>query len=83
MLKKTLFLAGAALLVTLAMSTKAHAWGVYHAGYTHIGPAGAYHVGGTRAYGGYGGAYGGYHYGGYGYGYHPYGGGGYGYYRRW
>ncbi|HEY1861906.1 MAG TPA: hypothetical protein VGG61_16210 [Gemmataceae bacterium] len=80
MLRKTIFLGFAALLVTLAMSSRAHAWGVYHAGWTHVGPAGVYHVGGTRAYGGYGGVgYGGYHYGYY----HPYGGYHYGYYRRW
>jgi len=88
MLRKSIFAACAALLLTLAVSSKAHAWGCYHAGFTHVGPAGVYHVGGTRAYGGYGyGGYGGYHYGGYGYGYNPYYGGvrtgAYGYYRRW
>src|SRR5262249_24511765 len=77
-LRKTLILALAAVLVTLAASAKVHAWGAYHAGYTHVGPNGAYHVGGTRAYGGYGG-YGGAHYSGYHYGGAYGGGGGYHY----
>jgi hypothetical protein len=82
MLRKTLFLAFAAILVALATSSEAQAWGAYHVGYTHYGPVtGFSHYGSTGLYGSYGGAYhyGGYHYGGYGYGdaYR------YGYYRRW
>lgn len=72
MLRKPLFLALAAALAALLTSSRAHAWG-FHAGYTHVGPRGVYHVGRT-AYGGYGGAYrsgGAYRYGGaYGYGAH-------------
>jgi hypothetical protein len=64
----------AATLVMLVTSPAAHAWGFYHAGYTHVGYGGAYHVGYTRGYGGYGG-YGGYRAG---YGYHYGGYGGYG-----
>ena len=76
MLRKPLLFGFAALLVTLALSSKAQAWGCYHVGYTHWGPyTGLHHYGYTEAYRGYGG-YGGYHYGGYHY-------GGYGYYRRW
>jgi hypothetical protein len=58
MLRKTLFLTVAALLVTLATSSRAQAWVCYHYGY---------HYGG---YGGGGYHYGGYHYGGYGGGFH-------------
>ena len=66
----------------LGHSSEAHAWGAYHAGYTHVGPSGVYHAGTTSYHGGYGGGYhsgGGYHYGG------ASGGGGYhyGYARRW
>jgi hypothetical protein len=81
-LHKTLFLAVAAVLVALALTSRAQAWGCAHVGYTHVGPMGAYHVSGTGV-GGYGG-FGGYHsgavggYGG-GYRYGSYGGsGGYG-----
>jgi hypothetical protein len=81
MLHKTLFLACAAILVVLVVSSEVQAWGAYHVGYTHVGPYGAYHVGGTEAYGGYGGArYGGVYargYGGYGGAYRG------GFYRRW
>lgn len=80
MLRRSIVLAFAALMVSLALSSKAQAWGAYHVGYTHYGPVtGLHHYGYTGAhYGGYGGYhYGGYHYGGYGGGYH------YGYYRRW
>lgn len=82
---KALFIASLALLTLLATSSQAQAWGGYHHGYTHVGPYGAYHVGRTAGYGGYGG----YRYGGFGgnyYGGYPYGGyGGFrpGYYRRW
>src|SRR5262249_48822741 len=55
MLYKTVVVALAAVLVALAVSSKAHAWGAYHAGYTHFGPNGLYHVGGTEAFGRYGG----------------------------
>jgi hypothetical protein len=73
MFRKPLVLAGAALLVALAVSSKAQAWGAYHVGYTHYSPyTGLHHYGYTEAYRGYG--YGGYHYGGYGaYGRYPYG----------
>jgi hypothetical protein len=70
-----------------------HAWGVYHAGYTHYGPiTGFHHYGYTTAYRGYplyggyrygGYRYGGYHYGGYHYGAYGYGAYRGGYYRRW
>jgi hypothetical protein len=73
MLRKTLFLAVAAVLTTLALAANAQGWFAYHYG----GYRGGY--GGYRGvYGGYRGGYG-YHYGGYGYG----GGYRYGYYRRW
>jgi hypothetical protein len=84
MLRKALFLTAAALLVTLATSSRAQAWGFYHYSY-HYGDYGAdrfayrgYHFGGYP-YGGYGDlTLGGYHYGGYHYGdFH------YGYVRRW
>src|SRR5690348_3749657 len=70
MLRKALFLAAAATLLTLLTSAKAQAWGAYHVGYTHVGYGGVYHWGRT-GYAGYGGydryRYGGaYHYGGYG-----------------
>jgi hypothetical protein len=85
MFRRSALLAFAALLVSLALSSKAHAWGCYHVGYTHYSPyTGFHHYGSTGFhYGGYGGG-GGYHYGGYHYG--GYGGGGgyhYGYARRW
>src|SRR5215472_6556227 len=78
-------LAAAALL--LVTSPKAHAWGAFHAGYTHVGYGGVQHYGYTAARGPYGGAYGGAHYGSYGAygGYHAgYGyGGAYGGYRAY
>ena len=85
MLRKLIVLAFAAILVSLALSSKLQAWGCYHVGYTHYSPyTGLHHYGATGYhYGGYGG-YGGYHYGGYHYGGYGYGGGyHYGYYRRW
>jgi hypothetical protein len=85
MLRRSVVLALAAFLVTLALSSKAQAWGCYrHVGYTHYGPVtGLHHYGYTGYhYGGYGG-YGGYHYGGYHYGGYGYGDYRYGYYRRW
>ena len=36
-------LGATAMLVTLLTGGKAHAWGAFHAGFTHIGPAGAFH----------------------------------------
>jgi hypothetical protein len=57
MLSRALFLAFAAILVALALTSPAQAWGCYHY---------SYHSGG---YGG-GGYHYGYHYGGYGGGYH-------------
>jgi len=92
MLHKSLFVACLAVLALLATSSKVQAWGAAHVGYTHVGPYGAYHVGGTAfggGYGGYryGGGYGyggGYRYGGYGgYGYGGYGGVRAGYARYW
>ena len=68
MLRKTLFLTFAAILMVLATSSKAQAWYAYHYGY---GPFGGVHYGYRYGY-----PYGFYHYGGFG-GYH------YGYYRRW
>jgi hypothetical protein len=91
MLRKTLFLTFAAILVVLATSSKTDAWYCYHYHTGYGGYGGGFHVGGYDRYGGgyhYGdydryGGYGGYHYGGYHYG--GYGGGGYhyGYYRRY
>ena len=68
----------AAALLVLALPAEVDAYGAAHYGYTHVGPNGVYHTGGTAAYGprgygsthttsayGYGGAhagYGGYHY---------------------
>jgi hypothetical protein len=78
MLRKTLFLAVAALLTTLAFAADAKAWFAYHYG-GYRGGYGGYRGG---VYGGYrGGVYGGYR--GYGYHYGGYGGYRYGYYRRW
>jgi hypothetical protein len=86
MLRSILTAAVAAILVMLDTSAQAHAWGAYHAGYTHVGPNGVQHVGYTAAAGpggvyggahygaaGYGGAYGGAHYGAVGYGGAAYG----------
>jgi hypothetical protein len=83
MLRKTLVLAAAVILTALAVSSKAQAWGAYHAGFTRYSPyTGLHHYGYTEAYrGGYGyGGYGRYGYGGYRYGgyrgyggYYPYG----------
>src|SRR4051812_49399743 len=80
MMRNVTLAAAAAALLTLLTPTDAAAWGIRHVGYTHVGPYGAYHVGGTAVRGGYG--YGGDRYG-YGttglygyhttaYGYHPY-----------
>ncbi len=86
-MKRHLFgLALAATLLVLGTASRAHAWGAYHVGYTHVGPGGVQHWGRTAGFGPYGGfstghagayGYGGYH-AGYGYGYHA-GYGGYGY----
>ena len=84
MLRKTLFLGLAAVLALALSASKVQAWGGYHVGYTHVGPAGVEHWGHTAGYGPYGGfstghagayGYGGYH-AGYGYGdrYGAYGG---------
>jgi hypothetical protein len=58
MLRKILFPALAAILVTLVMSTEARAWGCYRVGY-HYGGYGGYRYGGYHygGFGGYGGAY--------------------------
>jgi len=85
MLRRSVLLAFAAILVSLALSSKAQAWGCYHVGYTHYSPYTGFHHYGYTGYrsGGYdrygGGYHYGYHYGGYGYG----GGYHYGYYHRW
>ncbi len=91
MLRKTLFLAVAALLVALTTSSDAQAWGCahagyhyspygggYHAGYTHYGPVTGFQHGSIG--GGYHPGYGGYHYGAH---YGSYGGYRAGYVRRW
>jgi hypothetical protein len=52
-LRRPLFLAGAAILVTPATSSESKSWYAYHYGY-------------RGGYGGYGGVHYGYHYGGYG-----------------
>jgi hypothetical protein len=85
MLRRTLFLALAAVLITLATSGTAQAWGGFHYAY-HYSPYTGLHYAYHYSYGGM--PYGGYHYGGYPYaGYHyggyPYGGYRYGYYRAW
>jgi hypothetical protein len=76
MLRKAFFLALLTVLLSLALSSKAQAWGAYHVGYTHYSPyTGVHHYGYTTAHtGGYGGGSGGAHYG-YHYGSTGYGGG--------
>ncbi len=46
----------AAALLVLALPAEVGAYGAAHYGYTHVGPNGVYHTGGTAAYGprGYG-----------------------------
>ena len=85
MLRRFVFVVFATILVTLALSSKAQAWGCYHVGYTHWGPVtGLHHWGYTGVHAGGWGGYGGYHYGGFHYGGYGYGGGyRYGYVRRW
>jgi hypothetical protein len=56
MLRKLLFPALAALLVTLVMSSEARAWGCYRYGYRY-GGFGGYHYGVYGGFGGYGGIY--------------------------
>lgn len=65
MRNKFLALAAAGLLAVLLTTSDVRAWGAYHAGYTHFGPAGVTHYGRTAAYGPYGGYAGGHvsHYG--------------------
>jgi hypothetical protein len=96
-LRKTLVFAIAAILVSLALTSSAQAWGGCHFGFTHYSPyTGLHHYGFTGYRGGYGGydrygyhygdyRWGGAHYyGGYHYGdYGAYGGARYGYYRAW
>jgi hypothetical protein len=76
MMPKTLFLALAALLMALATSSQAQAWGCAHVSGYRGGYGGGYHASATHynpatgnvqhvSTGGGGGAYGGYHYGGY------------------
>jgi hypothetical protein len=86
MLRKKIVLASAVILMALAVSSRAQAWGAYrHVGYTRYSPyTGLHHYGYTDAYrGGYGGygryGYGGYHYGSYGSSGRYYGGYHYGY----
>jgi hypothetical protein len=77
MSRKFCLLTLATLLAALVTSSQVQAWGAFHAGYTHVGPAGVYHAGRTVGVGPYG-AYSGGHSGFYGYGggaYHA----GYGY----
>ena len=49
-----LFLALAVTLGVLGTSSKAQAWGAYHAGYTHVGAGGVSHYGYSSAHGAYG-----------------------------
>jgi hypothetical protein len=65
MLRKWVFLVIATVLAMLLTSSRAHAWGAYHVGFTHVGAGGIYHYGRTAAVGPYG-AYSGAHYGAYG-----------------
>jgi hypothetical protein len=91
MLNKILAPAVAAALLALLTPSEIDAYGAAHVGYTHVGPAGAYHTGRTVAAGPGGvyaggrtaavGAYGGVYRGGYGYGYGARYGGVYGGYR--
>jgi hypothetical protein len=67
MLRRFLVLALLALAATLLTSSRADAWGAFHAGYTHVGAGGVEHWGHTTAVGPYG-AYSGGHAGAYGYG---------------
>ncbi len=67
MIRQFFFLVLAAALLVLGTSSRAHAWGAYHAGYTHVGPYGVQHYGHTVAAGPYG-AYSGSHVSGFGYG---------------
>ena len=61
MLNKIITLATVVALATLLMPSRANAYGAAHVGYTHVGPNGAYHVGGTEVNRG---GEGGYRYGG-------------------
>lgn len=47
MIRKLFLAALVAAAITFASVSPAQAWGVAHAGYTHVGPNGAYHVGET------------------------------------
>jgi hypothetical protein len=77
MLRKTMFLAVTATILTLLSTGDAKAWRAAHVGYTHVGPNGVQHWGRTAA-AGPGGAYaGGSRYASYG-GYHAGYGGAYG-----
>jgi hypothetical protein len=67
MKRQFLFLALAANVLLLGTSSKAHAWGAAHVGYTHVGPSGVQHYGYTAARGPYG-SYSGGHVSDYGYG---------------
>jgi hypothetical protein len=51
MLKKLLLSAVAAVALVLALPTEVDAYGAVHASYTHVGPAGVYHTGGTAVAG--------------------------------
>ena len=50
-MRNTFAIVIAAALVVLAMPTKVDAYGAAHYGYTHVGPSGVYHTGGSVAYG--------------------------------
>ncbi len=67
MFQKTLIAMLTAGSIALLSPADAQAWGAAHVGYTHVGPAGVSHYGGTAARGPYG-AYSGAHAGAYGYG---------------
>jgi hypothetical protein len=54
MMRKILFSAALAVAATMLQAAQAHAYGGYHAGYTHVGPNGVQHAGYTAG-GGYGG----------------------------
>jgi hypothetical protein len=55
MSKKFMLTVVVAGLGALCLPAKVCAYGAAHVGYTHVGPNGAYHVGGTEVRGGYGG----------------------------
>ncbi|MCE9566975.1 MAG: hypothetical protein K8U57_33655 [Planctomycetes bacterium] len=50
-MKKIMFSLAVAALMVLALPSQVDAYGAAHVGYTHVGPSGVYHTGGTVAAG--------------------------------